>query len=187
MAVVISLDLHVGSIGPLVATIAVPIMMEFHVTFQDVSLLTGYQLPVVGAVAPLVSALAQKYGKRPCYLVSTVFLLSGSILCAASPSYDAMLGGRLLQGVGTAAFESITFSAIGDLYFCPPAGLSHGILRQLSRRNGSPPWPHCRSSGRQSDLEMVLLDSQHIHRNWSHWHRPFWLGDIIQTRSCRHV
>lgn len=87
------------------------------------SLLSGYQVLVVGAVAPIVSALARKYGKRPVYLVSSAFLLAGSILCTFASSYDVLLTGRLLQGVGTAAFESIPFSAVGDLYFVHQRGL----------------------------------------------------------------
>ncbi|KAH6972741.1 major facilitator superfamily domain-containing protein [Ilyonectria sp. MPI-CAGE-AT-0026] len=116
-------NICVGGVGPLVSTIALPIIQEFHVTFQDVSLLSGYQVLVVGAVAPIVSALARKYGKRPVYLVSSAFLLAGSILCTFASSYDVLLTGRLLQGVGTAAFESIPFSAVGDLYFVHQRGL----------------------------------------------------------------
>ncbi|KAK7409635.1 hypothetical protein QQX98_008150 [Neonectria punicea] len=40
-----------------------------------------------------------------------------------SPTYNVLLGGRILQGLGTAAFESITFSAVGDLYFDHQRGL----------------------------------------------------------------
>lgn len=87
------------------------------------SLLTGYQLAVVGAVAPIVSGLSRKYGKRPLYLISAALLLAGSAVCTAASSYDILLGGRLLQGVGTAAFESVTFSAVGDLYFVHQRGL----------------------------------------------------------------
>ncbi|KPM39823.1 hypothetical protein AK830_g6737 [Neonectria ditissima] len=116
-------NLCVGGVGPLVATIALPILQEFQVSFKDVTLLSGYQLLVVSASAPIVSALSHKYGKRPVYLVSSVLLLAGSILCTAAPSYDTLLGGRILQGLGTAAFESITFSAVGDLYFVHQRGL----------------------------------------------------------------
>ncbi|KAF7544648.1 hypothetical protein G7Z17_g9780 [Cylindrodendrum hubeiense] len=121
-------NICVGGVGPLVSTIALPILQEFHVDFQDVSLLSGYQLAVVAAVAPIVSALSHKYGKRPVYLVSAVLLLSGSVVCTFASSYDILLGGRLLQGFGTAAFESVTFSAVGDLYFVHQRGLRMALF-----------------------------------------------------------
>jgi len=51
-----------------------------------------------------------------------VLLIAGSALCAASKSYESMLSGRIIQGLGTAAFESITFSLVGDLYFVHERG-----------------------------------------------------------------
>ena len=91
-------------------------------TFTQVSLLTGYQTCVVGALAIFVSATCVKYGKRGPFLVSMVFLITGGIVCATAKSYEALLGGRLLQGVGTTAFESVTFSLIGDMYFVHERG-----------------------------------------------------------------
>lgn len=106
----------------MVSTIAVPILTEFGTDYQHVSLLIGYQLLVVAAMAPFVSGAARKWGKRPTFLMSLVALLAGSLLCAASPSYNALLAGRLVQGLGTAAFESVSFSIVGDLYFVHQRG-----------------------------------------------------------------
>jgi MFS family permease len=100
----------------------VPLALEFHAGFTEVTLLSGYQLATVGAVALIVSALACKFGKRPAFLVSMVLLLVGSIVCGEAKSYSIMLGGRIIQGVGTATFESITFAIVGDLYFVHQRG-----------------------------------------------------------------
>lgn len=104
------------------AVITFPILLEFHLTFTQVSLLTGYQLCVVGAIAIFVSAICVKYGKRGPFLVSLVFLLAGGIWCACASSYGDLLGGRILQGVGATAYESVTFAIIGDMYFVHQRG-----------------------------------------------------------------
>lgn len=91
-------------------------------TFGSVTLLSGYQLAMVGAIGPLVAAASHKYGKRLWFLTSAVFLFAGTIWCAMATSYDSMVGGRLVQGVGTAIYESVTFTLIGDLYFVHQRG-----------------------------------------------------------------
>jgi MFS family permease len=102
--------------------ITFPIILEFDLTFTQVSLLTGYQLCVIGSLAIFVSAICVKYGKRGPFLVSLVFLLAGGIVCACAKSYEGLLGGRLLQGVGSTAFESVTFALVGDMYFVHERG-----------------------------------------------------------------
>ncbi|KAH9204674.1 major facilitator superfamily domain-containing protein [Leptodontidium sp. 2 PMI_412] len=114
--------LAVGGIGPILAPLYVPLMMEFNVSFTEISLLTGYQLATVGASAIFVSALSYKYGKRPVFLVSMALLFAGVIWAALAKSYDSMLGARIIQGLGTTMFESITFAIIGDMYFVHQRG-----------------------------------------------------------------
>jgi len=95
---------------------ALPIIGEFHVTFTEFSLLTGYQLCAVGAVGVPIAALARKYGKRPTSLFSMSAVLAGSIWAGRAQSYGSLVGARVFQGLGVAMFESITFALIGDMY-----------------------------------------------------------------------
>ncbi len=69
-----------------------------------------------------VSAACVKYGKRGTFLVSMAFLIAGGIVCASSKGYNSLLGGRILQGFGSTAFESVTFSLVGDMYFVHERG-----------------------------------------------------------------
>lgn len=95
---------------------ALPLIAEFDITFTQVSLLTGYQTIAVGAVAVVVSALGVKFGKRPVFLASCLLCFVGCIWNAEAHSFGSMVGARVVQGLGTTAFESLTFSVIGDLY-----------------------------------------------------------------------
>ncbi|KAI1618250.1 major facilitator superfamily domain-containing protein [Exophiala viscosa] len=93
--------LCIGGIGPILSPMAVILLEEFKISFTQVSLLTGYSLCATGAVGIFISALARKYGKRPCLLFS--------ISCA-------------FAGLSVAMFESVMFSVIGDLYYVHERG-----------------------------------------------------------------
>lgn len=97
-------------------SLAILLIEEFGISFTQVSQLSGYHLCAVGAVAVFVSAWARKYGKRSGFVFSMMLCVVGSIWCAASKSYNSLLGGRILQGCGVAVFESVTFAIIGDMY-----------------------------------------------------------------------
>lgn len=91
-------------------------MAQFHLTFTQISLLTGYNLATVGASGILISILARKFGKRPIFLQSLTVILIGTIVGATSTTHGALIASRVIQGLGLALFESVTFSIIGDMY-----------------------------------------------------------------------
>lgn len=91
-------------------------MAEWGLDFTQISLLTGYQLCTVGAIAVIVSAISVKFGKRALFLVSCTLAMVGCIWNAEAKSFNSMVGARVVQGLSSATFESVTFSVIGDLY-----------------------------------------------------------------------
>jgi MFS family permease len=95
---------------------AIPIIMEFGISFTDFSLLTGYQLCAAGASGIFISACARKFGKRPVSLFSMSCVFGGCIWAGLAQSYGSLVGARILQGLGLAFFESITFAIVGDLF-----------------------------------------------------------------------
>jgi MFS family permease len=73
---------------------------------------------ILSFISPIVSALARKYGKRPQFVFAGVMGIIGTAVCiSANTDYDKLMAGRLLQGFGTTAFESLSVAVIGDLYF----------------------------------------------------------------------
>ncbi|KAF2262884.1 MFS general substrate transporter [Lojkania enalia] len=121
--------------GPMVAPATVGLSIQLDVEIEDIALLSGYQLLVVGALGPIVSVLAQKYGKRPQFLFASIFGVIGTGICVAgfdqsslSKSYDVLLAGRLIQGLGTTAYESLSVAAIGDMFFLHERGLRTALL-----------------------------------------------------------
>ncbi|KAL5324775.1 hypothetical protein ACEPPN_005893 [Leptodophora sp. 'Broadleaf-Isolate-01'] len=106
----------VGGGGPVLSSMAIPLITEFRLSFQQVSLLSGYQLCAVGAIGLLISACARKYGRRPTLLFSISSCFAGSLWMGFAQSYGSMVGARVVQGLGIAMFESVTYSIVGDLY-----------------------------------------------------------------------
>jgi len=63
-----------------------------------------------------VSALAHKYGKRPQFVFAGFMAIIGTGVCIGSgENYHTLLAGRLVQGFGTTAFESLSVAVLGDL------------------------------------------------------------------------
>ncbi|KAK5367141.1 hypothetical protein LTR20_007468 [Exophiala xenobiotica] len=114
--------LCIGGIGPILSSMALILIEDLGISFTQVSLLTGYSLCATGAVGIFVSALARKYGKRPCLLFSATCAFAGTLWGGAANSYGSLLGARVVQGLGVAMFESVMFSVVGDLYYVHERG-----------------------------------------------------------------
>jgi len=79
-----------------------------------------------------VCALARVYGKRPQFLIASVFGIVGTIICETSGnSYNQLLAGRIIEGVAIAAYESVSFTAVGDLYFVHERGVRLSVFNMI--------------------------------------------------------
>jgi MFS family permease len=114
--------------GPLLSAGTAVISIDLDVSIASVTELSGYQLLVAGAWGPFVSALSRKYGKRPQFLFATTMGLIGSIICSASKDYKTLRAGRIVQGFTFSAYESLIFSAVGDLFFVHQRGMFTSIM-----------------------------------------------------------
>jgi MFS family permease len=85
-------------------------------------LVSGYNLLSAGCSGPIVCALSRKYGKRPVFLVSTLFDIIGTAIGEAKISYNYLLAARIVQGFSTSAFESLLIASIGDMYYVHQRG-----------------------------------------------------------------
>lgn len=111
-----------GTVGPLLNTGLFVIAQEFNVTVADVVIISAYQLLIVALTGPIISAIGRKWGKRPCLLISCLFSLIGSIVGSTSKDLKTLLAARAIQGFGVAAYESLLFPIIGDLFFVHQRG-----------------------------------------------------------------
>ena len=64
-------------------------------------ILNGYMLSLASLIL-LGGSLGDRYGRRLIFVVGVFWFTVASLLCAIAPSVDALIGARLLQGVGGA-------------------------------------------------------------------------------------
>ncbi|KAJ5935988.1 hypothetical protein N7454_005286 [Penicillium verhagenii] len=114
--------LCVGGIGPALTASAAVLSEELKVTYTKVTLLSGYNTCAVGASGVFIAASSRKFGKRPTLIFSMLCTFAGTIWGGAALSYNSLLGARVLQGLGVAMFESVTFAVVGDLYYVHERG-----------------------------------------------------------------
>ena len=63
-----------------------------------------------------VGSLADRYGRKPIILLGIIIFIVGSIFCIWGGSYNLLLLGRLLQGIGVAAPATLSFLIVADTY-----------------------------------------------------------------------
>ena len=72
--------------------------------------------------------LADMFGRKPALICGIVLFLLGSLLCGFATSMFALIGFRLIQGLGAGAIQPITMTIVGDLYTLEERPKIQGIL-----------------------------------------------------------
>lgn len=112
------------SLGSILAANTITISLLFGHNFTDVALLTGYYLLGAGAAAIFFVPSGRVWGKRHLFLIGICICIGSSAWAGSvGTNYDSLLGARVVQGVGTAPFESLLVAAVGDLYHVHQRGI----------------------------------------------------------------
>ncbi len=85
-----------------------------------------------------MAAFSRKFGKRPVFLVSTLFAIIGTAVGEAEVSYTYLLAARIIQGFSTSAFESLIVATVGDIYFVHHRGLRSVRLLVKAETHANP-------------------------------------------------
>lgn len=93
--------------------IAFPALMtEFGVSTARVQWITTGYLLVLAAIMPISSLLNRRFSTRSLFLAAMALFVAGTVLCAAAPRFDLLIGGRLIQGVGTGIALPLMFNVV---------------------------------------------------------------------------
>ncbi|KEF56777.1 uncharacterized protein A1O9_06967 [Exophiala aquamarina CBS 119918] len=120
--------LNAGTNGPFLNASYFSMAQQLNLDINKIVVASGYNLLAAGCIGPLVSAFSRKYGKRPVYLVSTLFDIIGTAIGQAKIDYKYLLAARIIQGFSTSAFESLIVATVGDIYFVHQRGLRIAII-----------------------------------------------------------
>lgn len=77
--------------------------------------ISAYAL-ALAALIPVGGALGDRYGRRRLFLIGLTVFAFGSMACALSGNDQALIGFRVLQGVGGAAMLALTLSIITETF-----------------------------------------------------------------------
>lgn len=135
------------SLGSILAANTLTLSLIFERTFTDIALLSGYFLMGTGVAAILCVPSGRVWGKRHLFLLGTILCTVGSAWAGASTGYKSFLWARIIQGMGTAPFETLVNAAVGDLYFVHVRSIVqtreplYGLKLLTFDRNAVQEWP----------------------------------------------
>lgn len=118
-----------GALAVVMISVALPaIKGALALSAQSTAwIVTGYYLPLL-VFAPVAGYLADALGTRRIFLLGLLLHFIGGILAAISNSYPLLIGGRLLQGLGSAALISLSLGMISMLYPLCRRGFALSIM-----------------------------------------------------------
>src|SRR6185436_16010724 len=96
-----------------IVNVALPsIQQDLHFTQADLTWVVNAFLVTFGSLLLLAGRLGDLVGRRRVFLTGLVIFTVASLLCGVAPSQGALIGARLLQGVGAAAQASVILAII---------------------------------------------------------------------------
>jgi DHA1 family bicyclomycin/chloramphenicol resistance-like MFS transporter len=111
------------AVGLVVGAITIDLMLpalhaigdEFRLAHANLSqAVIAVLLFGIGPAQLLFGPLSDRYGRRPLFLAGLMIFMGGGVIATMAPTFDILLGGRLLQGFGAGAVRVVTFSIARD-------------------------------------------------------------------------
>lgn len=110
----------------IVVTAANAISLSFNGNVS-ISLLFSSYLFSSALSTPVMSRLADQYGKKRIFLFGLSLFVLGTFLCGMSHSFSLLVLFRILQGIGAGGIMPITFALIGELFAYSSRGKIMGL------------------------------------------------------------
>jgi EmrB/QacA subfamily drug resistance transporter len=96
-----------------IVNVALPsIQRDLHFSQADLTWVVNAFLVTFGSLLLLAGRLGDLVGRKRIFLAGVITFTGASLLCGVAPSSGALIGARLLQGVGAAAQASVILAII---------------------------------------------------------------------------
>lgn len=116
--------------GTVVATLLGDISSAFNAFHLASWLGTAYLLSLA-CFTPVYGRLADALGRRDAQLVALAFFTIGTALCAAAPTMMALIGARIVAGIGGAGLTAVGSILLSDLVDLRHRGLYQGLANMV--------------------------------------------------------
>ncbi len=120
-------SLDIGIVGPALPAIGI----DFGVNERLLSWVFTIYILFFMIGTPLMAKLSDIYGRKSIYLVNILLFLAGSILTIISVSFEMVLLGRAIQGVGAGGIFPVANAYVGDIFPPEKRGSALGILSSV--------------------------------------------------------
>ncbi|KAK3937835.1 major facilitator superfamily domain, general substrate transporter [Diplogelasinospora grovesii] len=105
----------------------VPLAKLFGIPVGSAPLQTTSVIITVGLAPLLWAPLANVYGRRPVYLLSTLIGIAATIGSGLATSWTGLIIGRVFSGIGVGAAMALGAATVNDLFFLHERGTKMGI------------------------------------------------------------
>lgn len=114
---IVSIALFMSSLdGTIVATGLPTLRDALHTRINWASwAMTGYQLGLVVAM-PIAGRIADQYGRKRVFLMAAALFTTASFVCGMSSNIEMLIGLRVLQAAGGAAFMPAASGIVVDIF-----------------------------------------------------------------------
>lgn len=132
-AVLMALMLSTGliAIDATVLATAVPSVVAELGAFEQFPWLFSVYLLAQAVSVPIYSKLADTIGRKPIILTGVGLFLVASVLAALAANMGALIGFRVLQGLGAGAVAPMAMTIVGDLYDVAERAVVQGYLASV--------------------------------------------------------
>src|SRR5579883_2865217 len=125
----LALGVFAGALDLGVLSPALPALSTtFGVGAREIAwVFTLYLLANVVAI-PITAQLADRYGRRPIYILCVSTFAAGSVLAILAPTFDVFLLARAIQAVGAGGIFPVATAAIADRIPAERRGAALGLV-----------------------------------------------------------
>lgn len=128
VVILASVGAFMTALDVVVVSTALPSLQDhFDASLQDLEwTINGYNLAFACGMLT-ASALGDRFGKRRTYVSGLLLFVAASIACAVAGNADALIGARVVQGLGAAAVLPLSLSLVSDAFPVEKRGTAVGI------------------------------------------------------------
>jgi EmrB/QacA subfamily drug resistance transporter len=106
-----------SSLDVSIVNVALPsIHRDLGASLDDLQWIVDAYSLVIACLLMLSGSMADRFGRRRVFLVGLVVFTTGSGLCAAAPSLNALVAARVLQAVGGSMLNPVAMSIIRNVF-----------------------------------------------------------------------
>jgi EmrB/QacA subfamily drug resistance transporter len=108
--------MFLGAVEGTVVTTAIPTIVKELNGFELISWIFSAYLLTTALSTPIYGKLSDLYGRKTMLSIGIIIFLIGSSFCGLAQNMYQLVGFRALQGLGTGAIFTITYTIVGDIF-----------------------------------------------------------------------